>query len=185
MEQFGATNKVPLEQLATIVMGQSPKSDSYNTEGDGVPFYQGSGEFTEKYAGEGMFCTSPTRMAKVGDVLMSVRAPVGTVNITKKDCCIGRGLAAIRSKVSSEYNEYFLYAFRAMSDVLNSMGHGSTILAINKNELHGLLMPNASLPEQKAFVAFAQQSDKSKYHALQAMRLWIGNETKVKRWLNA
>ena len=99
MEQFGSNEKVPLEKLATIVMGQSPTSDSYNTEGAGVPFYQGSGEFTDKYVGDGMFCTAPTRMAKAGDVLMSVRAPVGTVNITLKDCCIGRGLAAIRSTV--------------------------------------------------------------------------------------
>jgi type I restriction enzyme S subunit len=169
MEQFGSTEKVPLEELATIVMGQSPTSDSYNTEGMGVPFYQGSGEFTDKYVGDGMFCTAPTRMAKAGDVLMSVRAPVGTVNITLKDCCIGRGLAAIRSKVSAEYNEYFLYAFRAMADVLDSMGHGSTVLAINKNELHELLMPNASLPEQMSFVAFAQQSDKSKFELEQAL----------------
>lgn len=169
MEQFGSTEKVPLEELATIVMGQSPTSDSYNTEEMGVPFYQGSGEFTDKYVGAGMFCTAPTRMAKAGDVLMSVRAPVGTVNITLKDCCIGRGLAAIRSKVSAEYNEYFLYAFRAMADVLGSMGHGSTVLAINKNELHELLMPNASLPEQMSFVAFAQQSDKSKFELEQAL----------------
>lgn len=174
MEQFGSTEKVPLEELATIVMGQSPTSDSYNTEEMGVPFYQGSGEFTDKYVGAGMFCTAPTRMAKAGDVLMSVRAPVGTVNITLKDCCIGRGLAAIRSKVSAEYNEYFLYAFRAMADVLGSMGHGSTVLAINKNELHELLMPNASLPEQMSFVAFAQQSDKSKFAALSCsnLNLW-------------
>lgn len=166
MEQFGSTEKVPLEELATIIMGQSPISDSYNTEGMGVPFYQGSGEFTDKYVGDGMFCTAPTRMAKARDVLMSVRAPVGTVNITQKDCCIGRGLAAIRSKVSAEYNEYFLYAFRAMADMLGSMGHGSTVLSINKNELHELLMPNASLPEQISFVTFAQQSDKSKFAVL-------------------
>lgn len=170
MEQFGETEKVPLIQLTSIVMGQSPSSDSYNTVGEGVPFYQGSGEFTDKYVGDGMFCTAPTRMAQASDVLMSVRAPVGTVNITTKDCCIGRGLAAIRSKVSADYNEYFLYAFRAMADQLGSMGHGSTILAINKNELHNLMMPNASLSEQMKFVKFAQQSDKSKLLASNLMR---------------
>ena len=175
MEQFGKTEKVPLIQLTSIVMGQSPTSDSYNTVGEGVPFYQGSGEFTDKYVGNGMFCTAPTRMAQSGDVLMSVRAPVGTVNITTKDCCIGRGLAAIRSKVSADYNEYFLYAFRAMADQLGSMGHGSTILAINKNELHNLMMPNASLPEQMKFVRFARQSDKSKLLAINLMRLNIEN----------
>ena len=162
IEMFGTVEKVPLEQLATIVMGQSPTSDSYNTEGLGVSFYQGSSEFTDKYVGDGMFCTAPTRMAKPGDVLMSVRAPVGAVNITLKDCCIGRGLAAIRSKVSAEYNEFFLYAFRTMTNVLDSMGHGSTVLAINKNDLHGLMMPNPSLSEQMSFVTFVQQLDKSK-----------------------
>ncbi|MCD7798163.1 MAG: restriction endonuclease subunit S [Akkermansiaceae bacterium] len=170
MEMFGSTEKVPLIQLTTIVMGQSPTSDSYNTVGEGVPFYQGSGEFTDKYVGDGMFCTAPTRMAQAGDVLMSVRAPVGTVNLATKDCCIGRGLAAIRSKASTEFNEYFLYAFRAMANELGSMGHGSTILAINKNELHNLLMPNASLLEQKKFVEFVRQIDKSKYHTSRVMR---------------
>ena len=169
MEQFGETEKVPLIQLTSIVMGQSPSSDSYNTVGEGVPFYQGSREFTDKYVGDGMFCTAPTKMAQASDVLMSVRAPVGIVNITTKDCCIGRGLAAIRSKVSADYNEYFLYAFRAMADQLGSMGHGSTILAINKNELHNLMMPNASLSEQMKFVRFAQQSDKSKFELEQAL----------------
>lgn len=67
------------------------------------------------------------------------------------------------SSILTSYNEYFLYAFRAMADVLDSMGHGSTVLAINKNELHGLLMPKASLQEQMSFVAFARQSDKSKF----------------------
>ena len=162
MEMFWTIEKVPLVQLATIVMGQSPSSNSYNTIGEGVPFYQGSGEFTNKYVGKGMFCTAPTRMAQAGDVLMSVRAPVGAVNLTNKDCCIGRGLAAIRSNVSVDYNEYFLYAFRAMADELGAMGHGSTILSINKNELNNLMMPNASCEEQMKFIRFAQQSDKSK-----------------------
>ena len=109
-----------------------------------------------------MFCTAPTRMVDAGDILMSVRAPVGTVNLTRKKCCIGRGLAAIRSKISQDYNEYFLYAFRAMADDICNMGHGSTVLAITKDELHNLMMPNASLEQQEIFVKFAQQSDKSK-----------------------
>ena len=93
---------------------------------------------------------------------MSVRAPVGAVNLTRQKCCIGRGLAAIRSKISADYNEYFFYAFRAMSNKLNSMGHGSTILAITKNELYNLKMPNASLQEQRKFISFVRQSDKAK-----------------------
>lgn len=154
---------MPLEDIATIIMGQSPSGDSYNTEGDGIEFHQGSGEFTDKYVGPGMFCTSPTRMAKAGDVLMSVRAPVGTVNLTRNDCCIGRGLAAIRSKISTEFNEFLLYAFRAKERDISGMGHGSTISSINKNELHNLMMPNASEQKQRDFVGLANQSDKSKF----------------------
>lgn len=159
---FGFVDQVPLKDLTTIIMGQSPASNSYNSAGVGVPFHQGSGEFTDKYVGNGLFCTSPTRMAKAGDILMSVRAPVGTVNITEKECCIGRGLAAIRSKISQDYNEYFLYAFRAMEEDICNMGHGSTVSAITKDELHNLKMPNASPKQQGVFVKFAQQSDKSK-----------------------
>lgn len=169
VEMFGAVEKVPLMQLTTITMGQSPASNSYNNNGEGIPFHQGSGEFTNKYVSDGMFCTAPTRIANAGDVLMSVRAPVGIVNLTLKECCIGRGLAAIRSKVSADYNEFFFYAFRTMSDKLNSIGHGSTILAINKDELYSLMVPNASLQEQKKFLIFARQSDKAKLkleHAL-------------------
>lgn len=162
VKMFGTTEKVPLTQLTNITMGQSPASNSYNNKGEGIPFHQGSGEFTDKYVRDVMFCTAPTRIANAGDILMSVRAPVGAVNLTRKKCCIGRGLAAIRSKISADYNEYFFYAFRAMSNELNSMGHGSTILAINKNELHNLMMPNAFLQEQRQFISFVRQSDKAK-----------------------
>ena len=161
-EMFGGIEKIQLAEIATIIMGQSPSSDSYNTNGDGVPFHQGSGEFTDKYVADGMFCTAPSRMANAGDVLVSVRAPVGTVNLTSKDCCIGRGLAAVRSKISSDCNEYLLYAFRAMKHTFESMGHGSTVKSINKNELHNLMIPNADLTEQNKFVALSHQSDKSK-----------------------
>ena len=163
IEMFGCCKQSKLEKMATIVMGQSPSSDSYNTDGDGVEFHQGSGEFTEKYVAQGMYCTKPTRMAKAGDVLMSVRAPVGTVNITRNDCCIGRGLAAIRSNRAPELNEFLLYAFRAKADEFNAMGHGSTILSINKNELHDLMMPDATVDQQLRFVEGAGQSDKSKF----------------------
>ena len=170
IEMFGCCKQSKLEKMATIVMGQSPSSDSYNTDGDGVEFHQGSGEFTEKYVAQGMYCTKPTRMAKAGDVLMSVRAPVGTVNITRNDCCIGRGLAAIRSNRAPELNEFLLYAFRAKADEFNAMGHGSTILSINKNELHDLMMPDATVDQQLRFVEVAGQSDKSKFELNEAIK---------------
>lgn len=168
MEQFNNTERVSLDRVANIVMGQSPKSESYNTDGLGMPFYQGSADFTDKYVETRMFCTAPTRIAKCGDVLMSVRAPVGTVNITDKECCIGRGLAAMRSKESPEYNEFLLYAFRAMEKEIASMGQGSTVRSINKKMLHGLQMPNATKKQQENFIAFVIKSDKSKFKLEQA-----------------
>ena len=107
-------------------------------------------------------------MAKAGDVLMSVRDPVGTGNITKNDCCIGRGLAAIRSNRTPELNEFQLYAFKAKADEFNAMGHGSAILSININELHDLMMPDATIDQQMRLVEVARQSNKSKSKFLNA-----------------
>ena len=163
IEMFKDTQRVPLSEVAEIVMGQSPKGDTYNTNGEGILFNQGSGDFTDKYVATKMYCTAPTRIAKAGDVLMSVRAPVGTVNITLDDCCIGRGLAAIRSRKSKEYNEYFFQAFKVMENEIANMGQGSTVNSISKDMLLGIMMPDASIVQQGWFVKFARQSDKSKF----------------------
>ena len=168
IEMFGCSKQSKVEKWQQLLWRQSPSSDSYNTDGDGVEFHQGSGEFTEKYVAQGMYCTKSTRMAKAGDALMSVRDPVGTVNITKNDCCIGRGLAAIRSNRTPEVNEFQLYAFKAKADEFNAMGHGSTILSININELHDLMMPDATIDQQMRLVEVARQSNKSKSKFLNA-----------------
>jgi type I restriction enzyme S subunit len=169
VDLFKDTKRVRLDTIAEIIMGQSPSSDSYNTDGQGMPFYQGSADFSEKYVKTRMYCTAPTRVAKAGDVLMSVRAPVGTVNLTDKECCIGRGLAAIRSKKFPEYNEFLLYAFRVMEDEIASMGQGSTVLSINKDKLHGLLVPNAEKQQQELFISLSKQSDKSRLQLKHAL----------------
>lgn len=169
IEQFKDTARIRLDEMAEIVMGQSPSSNSYNLDGVGIPFYQGSADFTEKYVTTRMFCTAPTRLAKAGDILMSVRAPVGTVNLTDKDCCIGRGLAAIRNRISSDYNDFLLYAFRVMEAEISAMGQGSTVQAINKDKLHALQMPKANRAQQEQFISFARQSDTSKFELEQAL----------------
>jgi len=163
---FRETEKVRLDAIADIMMGQSPTSDSYNFDGNGLPFYQGSADFSEKYVVTRMYCSTPTRVAEAGDILMSVRAPVGTVNLTDKKCCIGRGLAAIRSKKSQDCNDFLLYAFRVKEEEIAAMGQGSTVLSINKDKLHAIMMPNASQEQQEQFIAFARQSDKSKFALL-------------------
>ena len=183
MEMFKLSEKVRLDVIADIIMGQSPTSDTYNFDGNGLPFYQGSADFSEKYVIPRMYCSIPTRVANEGDILMSVRAPVGTVNLTSHKCCIGRGLAAIRSKFSQECNEFLLYAFRVKEDEIAAMGQGSTVLSINKDKLHALLMPNATQEQQKQFIVFAQQTDKSKFALLNCsnLNLWRCSGMLLKR----
>jgi len=86
-----------LGQENEIVMGQSPPGHTYNEEGNGLPFYQGRSDFGFRHPGERVYCSEPSRLAKEGSTLMSVRAPVGSINMADSTCCIGRGVASIRS----------------------------------------------------------------------------------------
>ena len=90
-----------LSDIANVTMGQSPKGDTYNEEAQGTVFYQGRAEFSDRFPQRRLFTTDPKRMAVTGDVLLSVRAPVGDMNIANENCCIGRGLAAIHAKNDS------------------------------------------------------------------------------------
>lgn len=92
-------NNGTLIDIANITMGQSPDGTSYNEIGEGVLFYQGSTDFGMRFPSVRQYTTAPSRFAKKGDILMSVRAPVGAVNIANNDCCIGRGLSALNSKI--------------------------------------------------------------------------------------
>lgn len=124
-----------LSEISTITMGQSPSGESYNEDGIGEVFYQGRTDFGYRIPSIRMFTTEPKRMAEKGDVLMSVRAPVGDLNITNNNCCIGRGLASIRSKESS-YTFYLLKDFKTYFDL--SEGTGTIFSSITKEELHKL-----------------------------------------------
>ena len=135
--------------IANITMGQSPDGSSYNDEGEGEIFYQGSTDFGIRFPSVRMFTTAPSRFAKKGDILMSVRAPVGAVNIANSDCCIGRGLSAINSKIGSiTYIYYVIHYLKVHFDRLNSAG--TTFGAITKDELFGLpvVIPPATIIEK-------------------------------------
>lgn len=124
-----------LADIASITMGQSPVGTSYNENGNGAVFYQGRGEFGWRYPTQRLFTTEPKRMAKVGNVLMSVRAPVGDLNVAYEDCCIGRGLAAI----SCDYPSYCLYLMRSLNEKLDAYnGEGTVFGSINGKALKGL-----------------------------------------------
>lgn len=135
-----------LSEIANITMGQSPDGSSYNEEGNGTVFYQGSTDFGIRFPSVRMYTTEPSRFAAKGDILMSVRAPVGDTNIANTDCCIGRGLAALNSKIGSITYLYFILNYlKAKFDLLNSAG--TTFGAITKDELFTLpvIKPNDNI----------------------------------------
>lgn len=144
---------VQLEQVAELIMGQSPPSETYNNEGVGLPFLQGKAEFGDIYPEPRKWCSKPIKIAKERDVLISVRAPVGDINVAPFECCIGRGLAAVRAKGRLEPLYLFYYLLTA-KEKLESEGRGTTFKAIGRSVLETFKLPLPALPEQQkiAFV---------------------------------
>lgn len=133
-------------------MGQSPKSTSYNSDKQGVPFYQGNADFGALYPNPRIWCSKPIKLAKENDILISVRAPVGALNFSKEECCIGRGLAAI-TLVSNDFLIEFIYwSLRTGVKELQSKSTGSTFKSINKKTLEEVRIPKISLKEQKDII---------------------------------
>lgn len=140
---------VRLGDVAIINMGQSPKSSSYNEDGDGLPFYQGNANFGVLHPNVRYYCSEPTKIATKNDVLLSVRAPIGALNIAFEKCCIGRGLAAITSIEDKTDYKFLYYVLKSKYDELNLKGTGSTFKAINKQNLSDLLIQLPPLEIQK------------------------------------
>ena len=126
-----------LENIANITMGQSPKGTSYNEVGEGMLFFQGSTDFGWRFPVARQYTTEPSRIAEEDDILLSVRAPVGTLNIADTRCCIGRGLVAINSKVRvNSYIFNVMQDFKKLFDMRNSVG--TTFGSITKDDLYSL-----------------------------------------------
>lgn len=126
-----------LSNIANIVMGQSPDGETFNTEQNGMVFYQGRTDFGFRYPDITTYTTSPKRLAKQGDILVSVRAPVGDLNIAIQDCSIGRGVASVRSKKNcNSYLFYLLQKLKSKFDISND--EGTVFGSINKDDLNGL-----------------------------------------------
>lgn len=145
-----------LGETCEINLGQSPPSSTYNDHRIGLPFYQGSGEFGELYPTVEKWCTKPKKVAESGDILLSVRAPVGPTNICQEQSAIGRGLAAIRYPFP-EGHRFLFYFFRSIESSLSQTGTGSTFSAITKSEIHNLPLPLPPLPEQRRIVAKVEE----------------------------
>ena len=141
-----------LSDIATITMGQSPKGDTYNEDGVGTVFFQGRAEFGFRFPTRRLYTTEPKRMAQAGDALMSVRAPVGDLNVAYEDCCIGRGLGAIRS--NDGHQSFILYTMFALREQLNVFnGEGTVFGSINRDALNS--MP-VDIPPRKIMDKFEE-----------------------------
>ncbi len=141
-----------LPEVASIIMGQSPPGKTYNETGDGLAFFQGKADFGSIHPSVREWCSAPGKIAEAGDVLISIRAPVGPTNIADRRCAIGRGLAALRPAYGIP-SLFLLYAIRLQEDALAEQGTGSTFTAINRDHLDALGLCVPPLAEQQRIVA--------------------------------
>lgn len=167
-----------LSDISNITMGQSPSGDTYNENGSGTIFYQGCTDFGTRFPVPRVYTSAPTRFAKAGDILMSVRAPVGTLNIAMEDCCIGRGLAALNSKFGSQLHLlYTLSGFKQLFDVMD--GNGTTFGSITKDTLFEMKVVIPRRDQIKSFEEMVQPIEQKIRVAEQENR----ELTKLRDWL--
>ena len=138
-----------LAEFANITMGQSPGSDRYNKEERGLPFLQGCAEFGPRYPAPEIYCHPPLRIAKQGSILISVRAPVGTMNMADQNYCIGRGLGSIQGISGVSDTSFLHYAIEQNAGFLHRRSQGSTFLAIGSEDLKHLPLPKLNIKIQE------------------------------------
>lgn len=155
------TSSIKLGTLAEITMGQSPDSTSVNSQEQGLPFLQGCAEFGNQTPTPLFHCQPPLRIAKEGSVLISVRAPVGTLNWADQRYCIGRGLGAIKGNGSESDTRFLYYALDHGQHFLHKRSQGSTFLAISANDLRIFPVPNYSPATQQKIARILQTVDRA------------------------
>ena len=148
-----------LSEFCNLNMGQSPDSSTYNDKGEGLPFYQGNADFGSIHPQTRVWCSAPVKRAHADDILISVRAPIGAMNIATEECCIGRGLAALTPKQNVCSQRYLYYALESCVDLLVSKGTGSTFKAISKKTLEETEIPAYSLEEQEEITNLIEKTD--------------------------
>ena len=176
---------VRLGEVCEVTMGQSPPSSDYRSAPTGLPFYQGSADFGVIHPTPRIWCIAPIRIARQGDILLSVRAPVGSMNIAKEDCCIGRGLAAIRG--GSDVDQIYLRAaLEAISRQLLRQSTGSTFQAITARQLRSTEFPLPLMSQQRRIgdhlatgrtaIEIAQRAARSRLESLHVLTSEMMNE---------
>ena len=149
--------EVKLGEVAEITMGQSPKSETYNKNGKGLPFYQGIVDFGDRFTTPRVYCSNPKKVIEAGDILLSVRAPVGQVNFTKQKCSIGRGNAGLIMKNGMQ--NFLFYLLQFSENQFHSNSSGSVFSSINKSNIEDLKVSLPPLPEQKAIAEVLSSLD--------------------------
>ena len=185
---------VPLGEVANITAGQSPPGNTYNESGDGLPFFQGKADFGEVYPVARKWCVAPKKIAEAGDILISVRAPVGPTNVASERCCIGRGLAAVRPDETVALRDFVLWNIKSREADLVAKGQGSTFAAIGQRDLNSLLIPLPALEEQRRIVGILNRAAKIERLRVQAadrlrefipalfVRMFGGENPEAKHW---
>lgn len=148
---------VKLGDFVTITMGQSPKSEFYNTNGDGMPFLQGNRTFGLKYPNFDTYTTKVTKEAKAGDVIMSVRAPVGDLNITPINMCLGRGVCSLRANNNNQ--DFLFYLMKYYMPLLLNKESGTVFGSVNKNDINNLEINLPPLETQKKIASILSALD--------------------------
>ena len=133
-----------LSDIAEVIMGQSPKSEFYNTDGQGMPFLQGNRTFGKRFPIFDTYTTMATKTARAGDVIMSVRAPVGDLNITPVDMCLGRGVCGVRMKNGNQ--DFLFYLLKYYMPQLLNKESGTVFGSVNRNDINGLEL---NIPEDE------------------------------------
>ncbi len=170
-----------LRDIADIKMGQSPKSESYNDSGEGLPFLQGSRTFGSRYPLIDTYCTDPKIIANEGEILFSVRAPVGNINIADKKICIGRGLASLNAK--NQQNLFLFYLLHFIKDDIINLESGTVFGSVNKKDLESVPILLPTLPEQRAIASiFPPIEDKIELLRQENETLYNMINTLFKQW---
>jgi type I restriction enzyme S subunit len=145
-----------------LTMGQSPPGETYNEIGAGLPFFQGRADFGFRFPQRRVYCTAPTRFAQPGDTLVSVRAPVGDINMATERCCVGRGVAAVRHKSGSRsYTYYYMHSLRQVFDKFEA--EGTVFGSIGKKDFHAITRVAPSDSLVSAFERIAYPMDEGIY----------------------
>lgn len=148
---------IHLSSIANIIMGQSPDSNFCNENGSGLPFLQGCAEFGDKYPNPKVCCTAPKKISPKGSILISVRAPVGDLNIANRDYIIGRGLAGITPIKANR--DFLYYSIQQFCRQLIRVSQGSTFEAINSEDLRNFQIRNFKLPHQRKIARILTKID--------------------------